>query len=134
MDNFNYIQGLKIPVRFTNKQIELVKLNGNASRRYYNKLVALDRDKYKLQRKLQLITDTLQEDSDPKSILQKTNLIESLEQKINHIKDLSKTKNARNIFRFLYSNNLDSMMIASTVQNYKAAWNMYRKVHNSGTP
>ena len=134
MDNFTYVCGLKLPVRFSKKQIELVKLNGNASCRYYNKLVALDRDKYKLQRKLQLITDSLQEDSDPKSILQKTNLIESLEQEINHIKDLSKTKNARNIFRFLYSNNLDSTMISSTVQNYKAAWNMYRKVHNSGTP
>lgn len=39
MDDFNYIQGLKVPVCFTHKQVKLVKLNSDASRRYYNKLV-----------------------------------------------------------------------------------------------
>ena len=134
MNDFNYVQGLKIPVCFTTKQVKLVKLNGDASRRYYNKLVELDREKYKLQRKLKLVTESLKDETNPQIILQKTNMINSLEKEINHIKDLSQIKNARNIFRFLYSDKIDGNILPSTNQNYRAAWNMYRKVHNSGTP
>ena len=134
MNDFKNVQGLKVSVHFTDKQVELVKLNGDASRHYYNKLIELDRKKYKLQRRLKLIKESLKDETNPQIMLQKTNMIKSLEKDINHIKDLSQTKNARNIFRFLYSDSIDSNMISTTKRNYRAAWNMYHKVHNSGTP
>jgi hypothetical protein len=39
-----------------------------------------------------------------------------------------------NIHGWLNDPDLDSLMKANAIKNYRSAWNLYRKVHHSGTP
>ncbi|ULQ50011.1 hypothetical protein [Liquorilactobacillus nagelii] len=39
-----------------------------------------------------------------------------------------------NIHGWLNDPVLDSLMKANAIQNYRAAWNLFRKVHRSGAP
>jgi putative transposase len=39
-----------------------------------------------------------------------------------------------NIHGWLNDSDLDSLMKANAIKNYRAAWNLFRKVHRSGTP
>lgn len=39
-----------------------------------------------------------------------------------------------NHYLFLNNNDVDSLTLANSKQNYRQAWNQYCKVHNAGTP
>lgn len=55
--------------------------------------------------------------------------------KIKWLKQLKKSgKTLGNIHRFFYNKKIDSCCLSNANNNYKSAWNMYRKVYHSGTP
>ncbi len=114
MAELSYYYGLKVRIYPSTQQKRIIKLNSDVARTVYNKLIAIDKELYQLNLvKLQI--DTV----------------------IKRITELKKRKNHKyliNHFYYMQNKNIDSLTIANAKQNYQKAWNMYKKVHTSGTP
>lgn len=114
MSNLTYHFGLKIRIYPSTQQKQLIKLNSDIARTVYNKMVAIDQELYHL-KQVKLPIDTIQA----------------------RITDLESRKNARNMsnhYQYMQDKRIDSSAKANAIQNYRKAWNMYRKVHKAGTP
>ena len=115
MKDYNYHIGLKLRIYPSDKQKKIIKLNGGASRYIYNKLVADNNEMYELKK------------SSSFSIADR-NRLEFLE-------SIHKTKsNMLVMIPFLTQKEIDSDMICNAIQNYKMAWNQYKKVKGASVP
>ena len=115
MKDYNYHIGLKLRIYPSDKQKKIIKINGGASRYIYNKLVADNNEIYELKK------------SSSFSIADRNRLkfLESIHQ--------SKS-NMLVMIPFLSQKEIDSDMIDNAIQNYKMAWNQYKKVKGSSVP
>lgn len=115
MKDYNYHIGLKLRIYPSDKQKKIIKINGGASRYIYNKLVADNNEIYELKK------------SSSFSIADRNRLkfLESIHQ--------SKS-NMLIMIPFLTQKEIDSDMIDNAIQNYKMAWNQYKKVKGSSVP
>lgn len=115
MKEYKYHIGLKLRIYPSDKQKKIIKLNGGASRYIYNKLVCYNDEMYELKK------------SSSFSIADRNRLefLQSIHQ--------SKS-NMLVMIPFLTQKEIDSDMIDNAIQNYKMAWNRYKKVKGSSVP
>lgn len=114
MKDLSYHYGLKMRIYPSTQQKQLIKINSDISRTVYNKLIAIDRELYQLNR-VKLPLDVV------------TNRIDELKKRKN-------PKNLSNHFKYMDNKLLDRQVISTAKQTYQNAWNMYKKVHTAGTP
>ena len=115
MKDYNYHIGLKLRIYPSDKQKKIIKMNGGASSYIYNKLVADNNEIYELKK------------SSSFSIADRNRLefLQSIHQ--------SKS-NMLVMIPFLSQKEIDSDMIDNAIQNYKMAWNQFRKVKGASVP
>lgn len=90
-------------------------MNSDVSRAVYNAMVAIDRELYQLKR-VKLPIDTIQT-------------------RITELEKRKKTqRNLANHYCYMNHPYIDSDCRSTAMRSYKAAWNIFRKVHNAGTP
>ena len=114
MAKMKYHYGLKIRCYPSDQQKQLIKINSDASRFIYNEMVAIGKELMQL-RRVKLPIDTVQD----------------------RIKQLTMRQNAKqmsNHYQFLEDKRIDSLTKANAIQNYRKAWNAFRKVHATGVP
>ena len=114
MAKMKYHYGLKMRCYPSDQQKQLIKINSDASRFIYNEMVAIGKELMQL-RRVKLPIDTVQD----------------------RIKQLTMRQNAKqmsNHYQFLEDERIDSLAKANAIQNYRKAWNAFRKVHSAGVP
>ena len=114
MAKMKYHYGLKMRCYPSDQQKQLIKINSDASRFIYNEMVAIGKELIQL-RRVKLPIDTVQD----------------------RIKQLTMRQNAKqmsNHYQFLEDKRIDSLAKANAIQNYRKAWNAFRKVHATGVP
>lgn len=114
MAQLEYHYGLKMRCYPSDQQKQLIKINSDASRFIYNEMVAIGKELMQL-RRVKLPIDTVQD----------------------RIKQLTMRQNAKqmsNHYQFLEDKRIDSLAKANAIQNYRKAWNAFRKVHTAGVP
>ena len=114
MAKMKYHYGLKMRCYPSDQQKQLIKINSDASRFIYNEMVAIGKELMQL-RRVKLPIDTVQD----------------------RIKQLTMRQNAKqmsNHYQFLEDKRIDSLAKANAIQNYRKAWNAFRKVHTAGVP
>ncbi|AVK62969.1 transposase [Lactobacillus sp. CBA3606] len=116
MAQLPYHYGVKVRVFPATEQKRLIKHNSDASRFIYNEMNGMNRELLMLRQVKIPITMVQQR-------------IQTLEQRLK-----SPATGISNIHGWLNDHDLDSLMKANAIKNYRAAWNLFRKVHQSGTP
>ncbi|WP_455390266.1 RNA-guided endonuclease InsQ/TnpB family protein [Lactiplantibacillus pentosus] len=116
MAKLPYHYGVKVRVFPSTEQKRLIKHNSDACRFIYNEMNGMNRELFML-KQVKL----------PIAIVQTR--IETLEQRLKR-----PSTGISNIHGWLNDPDLDSLMKANAIQNYRAAWNLFRKVHQSGVP
>ena len=114
MAQLEYHYGLKVRIYPSDHQKQIIKVNSDASRFIYNEMVAIGKELMQL-RRVKLPIDTVQD----------------------RIKQLTMRQNAKqmsNHYQFLEDKRIDSLAKANAIQNYRKAWNAFRKVHSAGVP
>ena len=114
MAQLEYHYGLKMRCYPSDQQKQIIKVNSDASRFIYNEMVAIGKELWQLSR-VKLPIDTVQD----------------------RIKQLTMRQNAKqmsNHYQFLEDKRIDSLTKANAIQNYRKAWNAFRKVHTAGVP
>nr|WP_276547674.1 RNA-guided endonuclease TnpB family protein [Limosilactobacillus fermentum] len=114
MAKMEYHYGLKMRCYPSDQQKQLIKINSDASRFIYNEMVAINKELMQL-RRVKLPIDIVQD----------------------RIKQLTMRQNAKqmsNHYQFLEDKRIDSLTKANAIQNYRKAWNAFRKVHATGVP
>lgn len=120
-----YAFGMKMEFYPNRKQIEYLLNNIHASRFIYNQLVAnsyMDSQINKVNKKYPI----------PKTYWQfnkRHKLIKNSTKRPTKLRRILQNKPA-----WMDNETLDSDMFKNTEKQYQAAWNMYHKVHNAGTP
>lgn len=115
MSDLKYHFGVKMRIYPDDRQKKIIDLNCNISRFVYNKMIEINTKLYRLH---------------------KTNIYirqNSIEQE-NLEKQLKTIKYFKNRYPFMYQRDIDSLTTSNAKRSYKAAWNMFRKIHNAGTP
>jgi len=115
MSELKYHYGLKMCIHPSTKQKQIIKMNSDVSRAVYNAMVAIDKELYQL-RQVKLPIDTVQA------------RIKELEQRKKTQKYLA------NHYYYMNHPYIDNYCRSMAMRSYQAAWNMFRKVHNAGTP
>ena len=116
MAQLTYHYGVKLRVFPSAEQKRLIKRNSDASRFIYNEMNGMNRELYLL-KQVQI----------PISMVQKR--IATLEERLK-----KPATGISNIHGWLNNSGLDSDMKANAIKNYRAAWNLFRKVHRAGVP
>ena len=114
MAKMKYHYGLKMRCYPSDQQKQLIKINSDASRFIYNEMVAINKELMQL-RRVKLPIDIVRD----------------------RIKQLTMRQNAKqmsNHYQFLEDKRIDSLTKANAIQNYRKAWNAFRKVHTAGVP
>ena len=114
MARMKYHYGLKVRIYPSDRQKKIIKINSDASRFIYNEMVAINKELMQL-RRVKLPIDIVQD----------------------RIKQLTMRQNAKqmsNHYQFLEDKRIDSLTKANAIQNYRKAWNAFRKVHATGVP
>ncbi len=115
MKNMPYIIGLKMRIYPSDKQKSMIRINSDAFRFVYNKLVGRNKELYRL-RKVTLYCEPLQN-------------------RIAYLSSLgTKGTDFQSAYPFLQDKRIDSLCIANAVMNYSAAWNNYKKNPVSKVP
>ena len=116
MAQLPYHYGVKLRVFPSAEQKRLIKRNSDASRFIYNEMNGMNRELYLL-KQVQI----------PISMVQTH--IAILEERLK-----KPATGISNIHGWLNNSGLDSDMKANAIKNYRAAWNLFRKVHRAGVP
>ena len=114
MAQMKYHYGVKVRIYPSDRQKKIIKINSDASRFIYNEMVAINKELMQL-RRVKLPIDIVQD----------------------RIKQLTMRQNAKqmsNHYQFLEDKRIDSLTKANAIQNYRKAWNAFRKVHATGVP
>ena len=115
MKEYSYHMGLKLRIYPSDKQKRIIKINGGASRYIYNKLVADNNEIFELKK-------TASFSPTDKYRLEFLNSVHALK------------SNMLVMIPFLSQKEIDSDMINNAMQNYKAAWNQFKKVPGTSKP
>lgn len=115
MKEYKYHIGLNLRIYPSDKQKKIIKMNGGASRYIYNKLVADNNEMYELKKTASFSFA----DKDRLEFLQSVH---------------SSKSNMLVMIPFLTQKEIDSDMIDNAIQNYKMAWNQFRKVKGTSVP
>ena len=115
MKEYKYHIGLNLRIYPSDKQKKIIKMNGGASRYIYNKLVADNNEMYELKKSSSFSSA----DKDRLEFLQSIHNSKS---------------NMLVMIPFLSQKEIDSDMICNAIQNYKMAWNQFRKVKGTSVP
>lgn len=115
MSDLKYHFGVKMRIYPDDRQKKIIDLNCNISRFVYNKMIEINTKLYRLHKT---------------NIYIRQNAIEqeNLEKQLRYVKYL------KNRYPFMYQRDIDSDNVSHAKRSYKAAWNMFRKVHSAGTP
>ena len=116
MAQLSYHYGVKVRIFPSNAQKRLIKRNSDASRFIYNEMIGMNKELYQL-RQVKI----------PIAIVQ--DRIKTLEERLKN-----PSTGISNVHGWLNDADFDSLMKANAIKNYKNAWNMFRKVHQAGTP
>ncbi|MFC6322472.1 RNA-guided endonuclease InsQ/TnpB family protein [Companilactobacillus baiquanensis] len=116
MSQLPYHYGVKLRIFPSNAQKVLIKRNSDASRFIYNEMNGMNKELFRL-RQVKIPITLVQE------------RIQTLKQRLKN-----PSRGISNIHGWLNDPDLDSLMKANAIKNYRSAWNLYRKVHHSGTP
>ena len=116
MAKLPYHYGVKLRIFPSNEQKRLIKRNSDASRFIYNEMNGMNKELF-----------LLHQVKIPIELVQKR--IQTLEQRLK-----TPSTGISNVHGWLNDNDLDSLMKANAIKNYRAAWNLFRKVHRAGTP
>ena len=118
----SYNSGIKVRIYPSSKQKEIIKLNSDMSRFFYNQYVALGLEKKK-------VNDLIKNGSSGSQL-------ESLEERLEEIKFLNKNPNnlSKQFDWINTKKNIDPQTKYLALRNYKDAWNMWRKVPKSKPP
>lgn len=114
MAQLEYHYGLKMRCYPSDQQKQIIKVNSDASRFIYNEMVAIGKELWQLSR-VKLPIDTVQDR------IKQLTMRQSAKQMSNH-------------YQFLEDKRIDSLTKANAIQNYRKAWNAFRKVHTAGVP
>jgi len=114
MKDLAYHYGLKMRIYPSSQQKEIIKINSDVSRAVYNKLVAIDKELYQLRQVKLPIREVID--------------------RINELEKRKSAKNMANHYQYMQDKCVDSDTLANAIKNYKNAWNMFRKVHQTGVP
>ena len=115
MKDFYFHMGINVRAYFSDKQKQIVRFNGGAANFVYNRMVAANREKHKLEKTAHLCpTD--------KSRLYYLNIA------------YQDTKHLRNAVPFLNDSRIDGYAIANAKQDYQRAWNQFKKAKDTGIP
>ncbi len=116
MAQLSYHYGVKVRIFPSNKQKRLIKRNSDASRFIYNEMNGINRELF-----------LLKQVKTPIAIVQ--DRIKTLEERLK-----TPSTGISNIHGWLNAADFDSFMKANAIKNYRAAWNLFRKVHRVGVP
>ena len=116
MAQLPYHYGVKLRVFPSSEQKHLIKRNSDASRFIYNEMNGMNRELYQL-RQVKL----------PIAIVQQR--IQTLEERLK-----KPATGISNIHGWLNNRDLDSLMKANAIKNYRTAWQLFRQVHRTGVP
>lgn len=108
--------GVKVRVFPSNEQKRLIRRNSDASRFIYNEMNGMNRELFLL-RQVKI----------PIALVQMR--IETLERRLK-----TPATGISNVHGWLNNADFDSLMKANAIQSYRAAWNLFRKVHRAGVP
>ena len=114
MKDLAYHYGLKMRIYPSSQQKEIIKINSDVSRAVYNKMIAIDKELYLLRQVKLPIRDVID--------------------RINELEKRKSAKNMANHYQYMQDKCVDSDTLANAIKNYKSAWNMFRKVHQTGVP
>lgn len=116
MAQLPYHYGVKVRIFPSNQQKRSIKRNSDASRFIYNEMNGLNRELYQL-KQVKI----------PIRLVQQR--IQTLEQRLKN-----PATGISNSHGWLNDKALDSLMKANAIKNYRRAWEMFRTVHQAGTP
>lgn len=116
MAQLPYHYGVKVRIFPSTEQKRLIKRNSDASRFIYNEMNGLNRELFML-RQVKI------------PIMLVKQRIQTLEQRLKN-----PATGISNIHGWLNDPDLDSLMKANAIKNYRYAWKLFRQVHRSGTP
>lgn len=116
MAQLPYHYGVKVRVFPSAEQKRLIKRNSDASRFIYNEMNGMNRELYLL-RQVKI----------PISMVQTR--IATLEERLK-----KPATGISNIHGWLNNCDLDSLMKANAIKNYRTAWQLFRQVHRAGVP
>ena len=115
MQEFYFHMGVNMRAYFSDKQKQIVRFNGGAANFVYNRMVAVNREKHKLEKAAHLCPSD-------KSRLDYLNTA------------YQDTKHLRNAVPFLNDSRIDGYAIANAKQDYHHAWNQFKKVKGTSVP
>lgn len=114
MQEYKYHYGLKMRIYPSAKQKNIIRRNSDVARFVYNEFVAINKEI---------------------SLFGKPKLFLSVvDKRIQELKARLSTTALKDRFPWLRHADVDSLAIANAIQNYRAAWNMFRKVYATGVP
>ncbi|MQS52102.1 RNA-guided endonuclease InsQ/TnpB family protein [Companilactobacillus mishanensis] len=115
MNDYQYHYGVKVRCYPSDKQKQIIEHNLNGSRFAYNEMVAIDKELYQL-RKCKLY-------------------IKQVQDRIDYLTERKEsTKYLFGLRSWLNKFNVGTDVTSMAIRNYKAAWNLFMKVHTTGIP
>ena len=117
--DMEYHEGVTVRIYPSYRQKRIIAVNDGCSRFVYNRLVALNNERFMLSKTASLIPAYMERISFIDSILHGSACLSSA---------------LKNSAPFLYGKDVDSMTIDNAIRNYNAAWNKYRETPTAGIP
>ena len=116
--DMTYHAGIVLRIYPSNEQKRIIAANDGAGRFIYNRLVALDRERYRLSKYADLIP----------AYRDRMDYIDSVIR--NPDKGIAQC--LKNVVPFCYEKDIDSLAIDNSIKNYRAAWSKYKEdpIHN----
>ena len=125
MSSLAYHFGIKLRFYPSSKQKKIIKLNYDAQRFVYNSYVGCNRTNYHARRFLAVKQSNAMPFAFPILNDYEAKLAETV---VANDELLAKPKNIRDTYSFLCVKEIDSLALANAIQNYRKAWNNYRKI------
>lgn len=125
MSSLAYYFGIKLRFYPSSKQKKIIKLNYDAQRFVYNSYVGCNRTNYHARRFLAINQGQAMPFVFPILNDYEAKLAETV---VANDELLAKPKNIRDAYSFLRVKEIDSLALANAIQNYRKAWNNYRKI------
>ncbi|AUI76647.1 RNA-guided endonuclease TnpB family protein [Lactobacillus helveticus] len=125
MSSLAYHFGIKLRFYPSSKQKKIIKLNYDAQRFVYNSYAERNRTNYHARRFLAVKQINAMPFAFPILNDYEAKLAETV---VANDELLAKPKNIRDAYSFLRVKEIDSLALANAIQNYRKAWNHYRKI------
>ena len=115
MHDMFFHAGIVLRIYPSDRQKEIIRRNGSASRFIYNRLVAVNQEIFMLRKSAYLSPAD--------------------NARLSYLQDAYKdARHIKNAVPFLFGEGMDSDMVLNAIKNYRSAWDMYRKVPGTRPP